>query len=50
MAGRKLQKKMSVRDVMMVDKQGRIIMSPSMQKRIKLEAVVDEANVIISNP
>ncbi len=45
-----IAKKMGVRDVMMVDKQGRIIMSPSMQKRIKLEAVVDEANVIISNP
>jgi thiamine biosynthesis lipoprotein len=43
-----IAKKMSVRDVMMVDKQGHIIMSPSMQKRIKLEPVVDEANVIIS--
>ena len=45
-----IAKKMGVRDVMMVDKQGRIIMSPSMHKRIKFEPAVDETSVIITDP
>jgi thiamine biosynthesis lipoprotein len=45
----KVAKKMGVTDVMMVDKQGRIIMTPSMQKRIKLEPG-NQDKVIISKP
>lgn len=41
--------KMGVSDVMMVDKKGRIIMTPSMQKRIKLEPG-NEDKVVISKP
>jgi hypothetical protein len=35
---------------MMIDKKGRIIMSPSMQKRIKLEAGNEDREVVISTP
>jgi thiamine biosynthesis lipoprotein len=45
-----IAKKMGISDVMMIDKQGRIIMSPSMQKRIKLEAGHKDREVIISKP
>ncbi|MEA1889149.1 MAG: FAD:protein FMN transferase [Pseudomonadota bacterium] len=44
-----LAKKMAVSDVMMIDKQGRIIMTPSMQKRIKLEPG-NKNRIIISKP
>ena len=42
--------KMGVSDVMMVDRQGRIIMTPSMQKRIKLEAGESKRVVLIREP
>ena len=47
-----LAKKMGVSDVMMIDKQGRIIMTPSMQQRIKLESSQEQENkeIIISKP
>lgn len=45
-----IAKKMGISDVMMIDKQGRIIMSPSMQKRIKLEAEFKDRELIISKP
>jgi len=41
---------MGVHTVMMVDRQGRIIMTPSMMKRIKLEASDSTRTVIISEP
>ena len=41
---------MDVHTVMMVDRQGRIIMTPSMMKRIKLEASDSTRTVIISEP
>ncbi len=45
-----IAKKMGISDVMMVDKQGRLIMSPSMQKRVKLEAENKDREIIISKP
>ncbi len=45
-----IAKKMGISDVMMVDKRGRIIMTPSMQKRIKLEPGNKDREIIISNP
>ena len=45
-----IAKKMGISDVMMVDKQGRIIMSPSMQKRIILEEEHKDRELIISRP
>ncbi len=45
-----IAKKMGISDIMMVDKQGRIIMSPSMQKRIKLETGHEDREVVISTP
>jgi thiamine biosynthesis lipoprotein len=42
--------KMGVKTIMMVDRQGRIIMTPLMQKRIKLEVSNPERIVIISKP
>ncbi len=45
-----LAKKMGISDVMMIDKRGRIIMSPSMQERIKLEPGEKEREIIISKP
>lgn len=42
--------RMGISDVMMVDKQGRILMTPSMQKRIKLEQAYAQLPVIISAP
>ncbi len=42
--------KMGISHVMMIDKKGRIIMSPSMQKRIKLEAGNEDREVVISTP
>ena len=41
---------MGVHTVMMVDRQGRIIITPSMMKRIKLEASDSTRTVIISEP
>lgn len=46
----KIAKMMGIQDVMMVDKKGLIIMSPSMQKRIKLEAEHKDRELIISKP
>ncbi|HEC26795.1 MAG TPA: FAD:protein FMN transferase [Gammaproteobacteria bacterium] len=43
-------KKMGVSDVMLVDKLGRIIMTPSMQQRIKLENNEEDREIIISKP
>jgi hypothetical protein len=42
--------KMGVSDIMMIDRQGRIIMTPSMQKRIKLEASDSNRAVLIREP
>lgn len=42
--------KMGVSSIMMVDRQGRIILTPSMQKRIKLEEGAAHQQIIISNP
>jgi len=39
---------MGISEVMMIDKQGRIIMSPSMQKRIKLEPEYKDREIIIT--
>jgi len=45
-----IAKKMGVSAVMMVDKQGRIIISPSMQKRIKLDSGNDGKDIITTSP
>ncbi|GMR05937.1 MAG: FAD:protein FMN transferase [Gammaproteobacteria bacterium] len=45
-----IAKKMGISDVMMIDKRGHIIISPSMQKRIKLEPGDKDREIIISKP
>lgn len=45
-----IAKRMGISDVMMIDKQGRIIMTSSMQKRIKLETEHKNRELIISKP
>ena len=45
-----IAKKMGVSAVMIVNKQGRIIISPSMQKRVKLESSNDGKDIITTGP